>query len=66
MTEFVATRTLEATREKVWQVLTKPSSFEGWLPAKSRAGVIRGPGWTGPTGRSLTDVAGAAWPVPAL
>jgi uncharacterized protein YndB with AHSA1/START domain len=40
MTEFVVTRTLQATRENVWQVLTKPSSFEGWLPAKSGTAVL--------------------------
>jgi len=35
MSEFTVTRTLKAPRERVWQVLTQPSHFEGWLPAKS-------------------------------
>jgi uncharacterized protein YndB with AHSA1/START domain len=34
MSEFTVTRTLKAPRERVWQVLTQPSHFEGWLPAK--------------------------------
>ena len=34
MSEFTVSRTLEAPRERVWQVLTQPSNFEGWLPAK--------------------------------
>ena len=34
MSEFTVTRTLRAPREKVWQALTQPSHFEGWLPAK--------------------------------
>ena len=35
MSEFTVTRTLTGPRERVWQVLTQPSHFEGWLPAKS-------------------------------
>ena len=34
MSEFTVTRTLNDPREKVWQVLTQPRHFEGWLPAK--------------------------------
>jgi uncharacterized protein YndB with AHSA1/START domain len=34
MSEFTVTRTLNGPREKVWQVLTQPRQFEGWLPAK--------------------------------
>jgi uncharacterized protein YndB with AHSA1/START domain len=34
MSEFSVTRTLNAPRERVWQVLTQPSHFEAWLPAK--------------------------------
>ena len=34
MSEFTVTRTLKGPREKVWQVLTQPRHFEGWLPAK--------------------------------
>jgi uncharacterized protein YndB with AHSA1/START domain len=34
MSEFTVTRTLNDPREKVWQVLTQPRYFEGWLPAK--------------------------------
>ena len=34
MSEFTVTRTLNASRERVWQALTQPSHFEGWLPAK--------------------------------
>lgn len=34
MSEFTVTRILDAPRERVWQVLTQPSHFEGWLPAK--------------------------------
>ena len=32
MSEFTVTRTLKGPRERVWQVLTQPSQFEGWLP----------------------------------
>ena len=34
MSEFTVTRTLKAPRQRVWQVLTQPGHFEGWLPAK--------------------------------
>ena len=34
MSEFTVTRTLNASCERVWQALTQPSHFEGWLPAK--------------------------------
>ena len=40
MGEFTVTRTLKAPREKVWQVLTQPSHFEGWLPAKPGTAVL--------------------------
>jgi uncharacterized protein YndB with AHSA1/START domain len=40
MGEFTVTRTLKAPREKVWQVLTQPSHFEAWLPAKPGTAVL--------------------------
>jgi uncharacterized protein YndB with AHSA1/START domain len=40
MSEFTVTRTLKAPRERVWQVLTQPSHFEAWLPAKSGTAVL--------------------------
>jgi uncharacterized protein YndB with AHSA1/START domain len=40
MSEFIVTRTLKAPRERVWQVLTQPSHFEGWLPAKRGTAVL--------------------------
>src|SRR5260370_30814485 len=40
MSEFTVTRTLKNPRERVWQVLTQPSHFEGWLPAKSGTAVL--------------------------
>jgi uncharacterized protein YndB with AHSA1/START domain len=40
MSEFTVTRTLKAPRERVWQVLTQPRNFEGWLPAKSGTAVL--------------------------
>lgn len=40
MSEFTVTRSLNAPRERVWQVLTQPSPFEGWLPAKSGTAVL--------------------------
>src|SRR5260370_41083758 len=40
MSEFTVTRTLNAPRERVWKVLTQPSQFEGWLPAKSGTAVL--------------------------
>ena len=40
MSEFIVTRTLKAPRKSVWQVLTQPSHFEGWLPAKSGTAVL--------------------------
>jgi uncharacterized protein YndB with AHSA1/START domain len=40
MSEFTVTRTLNVPRERVWQVLTQPSYFEGWLPAKSGTAVL--------------------------
>src|SRR5260370_41028946 len=47
MSEFTVTRTLKDPRERVWQVLTQPSHFEGWLPAKSGTAVldVRTGGW---------------------
>jgi uncharacterized protein YndB with AHSA1/START domain len=40
MSDFTVTRTLKAPRERVWQVLTEPSHFEGWLPAKPGTAVL--------------------------
>jgi uncharacterized protein YndB with AHSA1/START domain len=40
MSEFTITRTLTAPRERVWQVLTQPRHFEGWLAAKSGTAVL--------------------------
>jgi uncharacterized protein YndB with AHSA1/START domain len=40
MSEFTVTRTLKAPRERIWQVLTQPSHFEGWLPAKPGTAVL--------------------------
>ena len=40
MSEFSVTRTLDAPRERVWQVLTQPSHFEAWLPAKPGTAVL--------------------------
>jgi uncharacterized protein YndB with AHSA1/START domain len=40
MSEFIVTRTLKAPRKRVWQVLTQPSQFEGWLPAKPGTAVL--------------------------
>jgi uncharacterized protein YndB with AHSA1/START domain len=40
MSQLTVTRTLEAPRERVWQVLTQPRDFEGWLPAKSGTAVL--------------------------
>ena len=48
MSEFTVTRILNAPRELVWQVLTQPRHFEGWLPAKSgtaRLDVRTGGSW---------------------
>ena len=40
MSELSITRTLNAPRERVWQVLTQPSHFEAWLPAKSGTAIL--------------------------
>ena len=40
MSDFTVTRTLKAPHEKVWQILTQPSHFEGWLPAKPGTAVL--------------------------
>jgi uncharacterized protein YndB with AHSA1/START domain len=40
MSEFRVTRTLNAPRERVWQVLTQPSHFEAWLPAKPGTAIL--------------------------
>jgi uncharacterized protein YndB with AHSA1/START domain len=40
MSEFTVTRTLKGPRERVWQVLTQPSHFEVWLPAKPGTAVL--------------------------
>ena len=40
MSEFTVTRTLKARRDRVWHVLTQPSHFEGWLPAKPGTAVL--------------------------
>jgi uncharacterized protein YndB with AHSA1/START domain len=40
MSEFIVTRTLQAPRSQVWQVLTEPGHFEAWLPAKAGTAVL--------------------------
>jgi uncharacterized protein YndB with AHSA1/START domain len=40
MSEFTVSRTLKAPRERVWHVLTQPSHFEGWLPAKAGTALL--------------------------
>jgi uncharacterized protein YndB with AHSA1/START domain len=40
MSEFTVSRTLKAQRERVWHVLTQPSHFEGWLPAKAGTALL--------------------------
>jgi uncharacterized protein YndB with AHSA1/START domain len=40
MSDFRVTRTLNAPRERVWQVLTQPSHFEAWLPAKPGTAIL--------------------------
>jgi uncharacterized protein YndB with AHSA1/START domain len=40
MSEFTVTRLLDAPRERVWQALTMPDSFERWLPAKPGTAVL--------------------------
>ncbi len=40
MSEFTVTRTLNAPRDRVWQVLTQPGHCEGWLPAKPGTAVL--------------------------
>ncbi|MGH8860121.1 MAG: SRPBCC family protein [Jatrophihabitantaceae bacterium] len=40
MSEFSVRRTLNAPRERVWQVLTQPSQFEAWLPAKPGTAIL--------------------------
>ena len=40
MSEFTVTRTLKAPRDRVWEVLTQPIDFEGWLPAKPGTAVL--------------------------
>jgi uncharacterized protein YndB with AHSA1/START domain len=40
MSEFSVTRTLNAPRARVWQVLTQPSHFEAWLPAKPGTAIL--------------------------
>jgi uncharacterized protein YndB with AHSA1/START domain len=40
MSQFTVTRTLKAPHQKVWQVLTHPRQFEGWLPAKPGTAVL--------------------------
>ena len=40
MSEFIVTRTLTSSRAQVWKVLTQPSLFEGWLPAKPGTAVL--------------------------
>jgi uncharacterized protein YndB with AHSA1/START domain len=40
MSEFSVTRTLNAPRERVWQVLTQPGHFESWLPAKPGTAIL--------------------------
>jgi len=40
MSEFTVTRSLKGPRDRVWQVLTQPGRFEGWLPAKAGTAVL--------------------------
>jgi uncharacterized protein YndB with AHSA1/START domain len=40
MSELTVTRTLNAPRERAWQVLTHAEYFEQWLPAKSGTAVL--------------------------
>ena len=40
MSEFTVTRTLKAPQKTIWQVLTEPSHFECWLPAKPGTAVL--------------------------
>jgi uncharacterized protein YndB with AHSA1/START domain len=40
MSELTVTRILKAPRERVWQILTQPSHFEGWQPAKPGTAVL--------------------------
>ena len=40
MSEYTVIRTLKAPRNRVWEVLTQPSHFEGWLPAKPGTAVL--------------------------
>jgi uncharacterized protein YndB with AHSA1/START domain len=40
MSEYTVIRTLKAPRDRVWKVLTQPSHFEGWLPAKPGTAVL--------------------------
>ena len=40
MSEFIVTRTLKAPHGRVWEVLTQPGHFEGWLPAKPGTAVL--------------------------
>ncbi len=40
MSAFTVTRTLNGPRERVWEVLTQPSHFESWLPAKPGTAVL--------------------------
>ena len=40
MSDFSVTRTLNAPRARVWQILTQPSHFEAWLPAKPGTAVL--------------------------
>jgi uncharacterized protein YndB with AHSA1/START domain len=37
---FTVTRTMKGPRERVWEVLTQPSHFENWLPAKPGTAVL--------------------------
>jgi uncharacterized protein YndB with AHSA1/START domain len=40
MSVFTVTRSLKASRARVWLVLTQPGYFEGWLPAKPGTAVL--------------------------
>jgi uncharacterized protein YndB with AHSA1/START domain len=40
MSDFTVTRILKNPRGTVWQVLTQPRHFEGWLPAKPGTAVL--------------------------
>ena len=40
MSEYTVIRTLKAPRDRVWEVFTQPSYFEGWLTTKPGTAVL--------------------------